>query len=93
MEINAALERKLGVERSFWIACALAFLEYLEQRDVSLNVLVYLFNPLILYLFRATLPLRKARSTFHFTPLLSLLRLQRFIHSNIPLSFSSQTSV
>lgn len=29
------MERELGVDRSFWIAVALAYLEYLTEREVS----------------------------------------------------------
>lgn len=37
IELNAKLEARLGVERSFWIAVALAYLEFLEERDVSMD--------------------------------------------------------
>lgn len=37
IEVNAKLEARLGVDRSFWIAIALAYLEFLEERDVRLR--------------------------------------------------------
>jgi hypothetical protein len=35
IEINRAEEQLLGVETSFWIAVALTYLEFLEEREVS----------------------------------------------------------
>ncbi|EJD43525.1 hypothetical protein AURDEDRAFT_125688 [Auricularia subglabra TFB-10046 SS5] len=36
LELNPKLEARLGVERSFWISIALAYLEFLEERDAFL---------------------------------------------------------
>ncbi|KZV83857.1 hypothetical protein EXIGLDRAFT_777151 [Exidia glandulosa HHB12029] len=36
IELNPKLEARLGVERSFWITIALAYLEFLEERDAFL---------------------------------------------------------
>ena len=36
IEINRAEERMLGVETSFWIAICLTYLEFLEDKEVSL---------------------------------------------------------
>jgi len=33
--LNQVEERTLGVETSFWIAVALTYLEFLEEREVS----------------------------------------------------------
>ena len=38
IELNRAEEQLLGVETSFWIAVALTYLEFLEERDVSSSV-------------------------------------------------------
>lgn len=35
IELNQVEERTLGVETSFWIAVALTYLEFLEEREVS----------------------------------------------------------
>lgn len=34
LEINSRMEARFGVDRAFWISVSLAFLEFLEQRDV-----------------------------------------------------------
>ncbi|KAH7107895.1 hypothetical protein BKA62DRAFT_740568 [Auriculariales sp. MPI-PUGE-AT-0066] len=36
LEINTRLEARLGVDRGFWIAVSLAFLQFLEERDAFL---------------------------------------------------------
>ena len=35
IEIDAVEEKMLGVDRSFWIAVSLTYLEFLENREVS----------------------------------------------------------
>jgi hypothetical protein len=35
IEINKTEEQLLGVETSFWIAVALTYLEFLEEREVG----------------------------------------------------------
>jgi hypothetical protein len=42
LEINQSEEILLGVDTSFWIAVALAYLEFLEEREVSF---CYIFIP------------------------------------------------
>lgn len=38
LEIDRAEERILGVDTSFWIAVALTYLEFLEEREVCLTL-------------------------------------------------------
>lgn len=38
IEVNKGMERQLGINPSFWIALALAYLEFLADRDVSLSL-------------------------------------------------------
>ncbi|KAF8494551.1 hypothetical protein JB92DRAFT_3126859 [Gautieria morchelliformis] len=33
LEINEGIERQLGVDPGFWVAVALAYLEFLTERD------------------------------------------------------------
>lgn len=40
LEIDHAEEKAMGVQTSFWIAVALTYLEFLEERDVSVAVFV-----------------------------------------------------
>ena len=35
IELNQVEERTLGVDTSFWIAIALTYLEFLEEREVN----------------------------------------------------------
>lgn len=41
IEIDRAEERLIGVSTSFWIAVALTYLEFLEEREVSELITVY----------------------------------------------------
>ncbi len=36
MEIDVALERETGVDRSFWVCIALAYMEFLTEREASI---------------------------------------------------------
>jgi hypothetical protein len=45
LEIDRAEERMLGVDTSFWIAVALTYLEFLEEREVCLTLCVVLLLP------------------------------------------------
>lgn len=36
MEIDTALERETGVDRSFWVCIALAYMEFLTEREASI---------------------------------------------------------
>ena len=36
LEIDLAMERELGVDRAFWITVALAYLEFLTEREVNI---------------------------------------------------------
>lgn len=44
VEIDAGKEHALGLDRSFWIAVALTYLEFLEDREVSTLVSRLIYN-------------------------------------------------
>ena len=45
IEMNTALIRSLGVEPSFYVACALTYLEFLSEREVSSISVSYVLKP------------------------------------------------
>ena len=49
IEVDESEERALGVETSFWIAVALTYLEFLEEREVTTIATIKSYSPLITY--------------------------------------------
>ena len=49
LEINKGLERQMGIDPAFWVAVALAYLEFLTERDVRETYIMRII--LILFLF------------------------------------------
>lgn len=41
LEIDVGIERELGVDRSFWVSVALAYMDYLVDREASMMSLFY----------------------------------------------------
>ena len=63
IEMNTALIRSLGVEPSFYVACALTYLEFLSEREVSLFLRCMFYSPAYVYsLHRVFWPLLLTRT-------------------------------